>query len=48
MLEMGVRFTNDLYLMVAFDPSDGTCTVTVETDEGTVEGSVTWDEDLEG
>lgn len=48
MLETGARFTNDLYIKTSFDPSDGTCVVTVEIiTEGvtqTLTGAVTWDE----
>lgn len=48
MLEMGARFTNDLYVKTSFDPSDGTCTVEVEIiTEGVkhvINGTVTWDE----
>lgn len=50
MLEVGARFTNQLYAKLSFDPDNGDAAVTVEltTDEGvvqTVTGTVTWDED---
>lgn len=48
MLEMGARFTNDLYIKTSFDPDDTSCTVTVEyVHEGepaVMTGEVTWDE----
>ncbi len=48
MLEVGARFSNDLYIITSLDPSDGTCSVTVEKiTEGVktvTTGEVTWDE----
>lgn len=49
MLEMGTRFYKNLYIKTSFDPSEGTCIVTVETvnGEGTevvMTGEVVWDE----
>ena len=48
MLEMGARFTNDFYVKLSIDPSDGTCTVEVEQsiegEKHVLTGTVTWDE----
>ena len=53
MLEVGARFTNQLYAKLSFDPDNGDAAVTVEltTDEGvvqTITGTVTWDEGGDG
>lgn len=48
MLEMGARFTNNLYIKTSFDPDAGTCRVTVEAvnngEKVVMTGDVTWDE----
>ena len=48
MLEMGARFTNNLYVKLSFDPDSGDCDVVViaifDNKEVTLTGSVTWDE----
>lgn len=50
MLEVGARFTNQLYAKLSFDPDNWNAGVTIEmiTNEGvlqTVTSTVTWDED---
>lgn len=51
MLEVGARFSNDIYILTAFDPSDGTCSVraelVIEDTPVVMTGSVTWDEDVD-
>ena len=50
MLEVGARFTNELYAKLSLDLDNGDAAVTLEiiTNEGvaqTLTGTVTWDED---
>ena len=49
MLEMGARFSNDMYMKSSLDPDNGDCYVTIimknnEGEEQIVTGTVTWDE----
>lgn len=48
MLEMGARFTNDLYVKLSFDPVSYDCSVAVievvDNEETTIAGTVTWDD----
>lgn len=48
MLEVGARFSKDLYIITSLDPSDDTCVVTLETivegEKTVVTGEVTWDD----
>lgn len=53
MLEVGARFTNQLYAKLSMDPDNGDAAVTVEiiTNEGvknTLTGEVVWDEGGDG